>query len=379
MPTLIDPWNTEVKHGFSRAVAKKYGVNAALVLNYLAYKIDKSKHEHDGKVWYFDTVDNIAKKYPYLRRSAVYAALKALTAEDGLLVTGNYNKKHYDRTTWYAFKNKAAAKMVATTAIFFRIQDAMELGVTKAVLLNNLRYWINENRKEKPGYNLHAMSPTELADCLPFSRATIQRKLKELVEKDRELVSVTPLDGRDPAQYGFLDEVKLRFDFGIAGPKNCGKAKETANQPPHFGTVKIASSKPNPCASTPNTEGPELNDNTTLIDNSLKETLGKDLLKRPEPVLRPGSASSFSHSLLSASGQESTSHQDEAGNKFCEVIDRSVLHEPGPPSSVVMQPSNVSSSHQPIRFVAPASPFLLRGDVQNAKGMKRLYSDMMVV
>ena len=74
-----DPWNTEIKHGFSRKVAKKYGVNAAIVLRYLSYKIHHSKNERDGKLWYYGTVDEMTKCFPYLTRNAVYEAIKRLT------------------------------------------------------------------------------------------------------------------------------------------------------------------------------------------------------------------------------------------------------------------------------------------------------------
>lgn len=218
MTLTID--TSKAVHCFSRKVAKDYGVNAALVFGYISHKIQSSKNIVEGKKWFYATIDQIAQAYPYLKRTAVYEALKVLTSDDGLLTTACHNKKSYDRTTWYAFRTKEAAKLAVSSPIYFKVQDAVVYDVAKAVLLANLRYWIDENRKTKSDYNLHAMSPTQLADLLPFSKATIQRKLNELVEVNGELVSVAALDGRDPAKYGFLGEVTVTVDCFLERPES---------------------------------------------------------------------------------------------------------------------------------------------------------------
>lgn len=214
-------------HCFSRKVAKDYGVNAALVFGYISHRIHSSKNMVEGKQWFYATVDQVAQAYPYLTRTAVYVALRTLTSDEGILVAGCHNKKSYDRTTWYAFKTKEAAKLAESSPIYFKVIDAVNYDVAKAVLLANLRYWIDENRKTKVNYNLHTMSPTQLADLLPFSKATVQRKLKELVDVDGELVSVSALDGRDPAMYGFVDEVTVTVDCFLER----SKSSETPTKP----------------------------------------------------------------------------------------------------------------------------------------------------
>jgi hypothetical protein len=216
-------------HSFSRSVAKKYGVNAALVFGYISKKIHASKNMVGGKQWYYATVKDIAKQYPYLKPTTVYNALCGLTGGDGLLVTGCYNKKGYDRTVWYAFRTGEAGRIADRRPIYFGVEEAIRYDVAKAVLLSNLRYWIGENRKECPNYQLHPMSPTQLADLLPYSKATIQRKLNELVNVDGELVSVAALDSRDPAKYGFVGEVWLEVQFGMTGAESVEKPIKPLN------------------------------------------------------------------------------------------------------------------------------------------------------
>lgn len=44
-------------HSFSRNLAEKYGVHEAILLGFLAHKVQRSRHEHDGRRWYYDTLD----------------------------------------------------------------------------------------------------------------------------------------------------------------------------------------------------------------------------------------------------------------------------------------------------------------------------------
>jgi hypothetical protein len=316
----IDPCNTDVKHGFSRTVAKQYSVNAALVLRYISYRLNHSKNEFDGKFWYYDTIDNIAKHFPYLKRTAVYDALRSLTTKEGLLTTGNYNKKGYDRTMWYAFKNKAASEMAEKSVIHFKVQDACLLDVAKAVLLANLRYHINHMKETTSSYCLHPMSPTELADVLPYSRATIQRKLKDLVEADGELVSETDLDGRNPSKYGFIGEVAYSEELGGFVANTCKNANETTERLPQTRIGNIEGAKPDLYASTSNKEGANPDNYTTLIDNPLKETVGKNTIEKKSAGLRLGAFSTQFSSPESTSCKESSSFRDRSGNEFCEAI-----------------------------------------------------------
>ena len=203
-------------HSFSTALAKKYGVNAALILSYLSYKIQKSTNNYDGKNWFYITVKDLAQHYPYLGRTAVFEALQRLTRKDGPLITGNYNKKTYDRTKWYAFKDDDLAQLLGKEPRYFRVEAAEYYGVPEAVLLSNLAYQITENRKKNPNYRCHPMSPAKLAEIQPFSRSTIQRALKHLVE-DKVLLNRSTTDTRLATEYCFAEREEL--EDNLAGSK----------------------------------------------------------------------------------------------------------------------------------------------------------------
>jgi hypothetical protein len=44
-------------HSFSRTVAKEHGEKAAVLLQYLAHHVSKSKHSHGGRKWSYRTLD----------------------------------------------------------------------------------------------------------------------------------------------------------------------------------------------------------------------------------------------------------------------------------------------------------------------------------
>src|ERR1017187_3118675 len=127
-------------HSFSRKIAAKYGVNAALVLGYIGFRISLSRNEREGRLWFYDTLDTIAQHYPYLGRSAIYEAIHRLTHNNGPLMVGNFNKRKGDKTNWYSFRFESTAELLKKKPLYFRVEDAALYGIPAAVLLNNLAY-----------------------------------------------------------------------------------------------------------------------------------------------------------------------------------------------------------------------------------------------
>lgn len=92
-------------HSFNVDVAKKVGVNAAILLQSIKWWCQKNKanerHRHDGLYWTYNSTKALVDLYPYLGKGAINTALKKLE-DGGYIRTGNYNKSAYDRTKWYA-------------------------------------------------------------------------------------------------------------------------------------------------------------------------------------------------------------------------------------------------------------------------------------
>ena len=96
-------------HVFDTDVAEKYGVNAAIILQNIGFWIKQNEANrvnfYDGNYWTFNSQRAYRELFPYLSAKQIRTAFEKLIA-DGVLITGNYNQKGYDRTLWYALTEK---------------------------------------------------------------------------------------------------------------------------------------------------------------------------------------------------------------------------------------------------------------------------------
>ena len=96
------------EHHFNIETAKKYGVNKAILLYNLSYWLDHNKanktniHKHKGKkyYWTYNSAKAFEKLFPYFNKRSITRWLRELE-EDGVIVSGEFNKTKYDRTKWY--------------------------------------------------------------------------------------------------------------------------------------------------------------------------------------------------------------------------------------------------------------------------------------
>ena len=96
-------------HFFESKIAEMYGVNAAVILQHIAFWIKANeandRNYHDGYYWTYNSLKAFQKLFPYMSERQINTALKKLIAE-GVIITGNYNEIRYDRTLWYALSEK---------------------------------------------------------------------------------------------------------------------------------------------------------------------------------------------------------------------------------------------------------------------------------
>lgn len=96
-------------HNFDTDIAVKFGVLEAILLNHIYYWIEKNRANesnfYDGTYWTYNSTRAFNELFPYVSERQIKKALKHLR-EEGILLTGNYNKSTYDRTLWYALSKK---------------------------------------------------------------------------------------------------------------------------------------------------------------------------------------------------------------------------------------------------------------------------------
>lgn len=98
-----------MEHSFDIDIAKQYGIPAAILLKNIYFWIEKNraneKNFYDGFYWTYNSKKAFAELFPYLTERQIDYALQKLI-DDGVIITGNYNKAPYDRTLWYAITKK---------------------------------------------------------------------------------------------------------------------------------------------------------------------------------------------------------------------------------------------------------------------------------
>lgn len=99
-----------MQHHFDIEIAEAYGLNEAIILNNIRFWVIHNEANgtnfHDGRYWTYNSMKAFEKLFPYMKPFAIRTALKTLE-ENGLIITGSYNKSSYDRTKWYALSDKA--------------------------------------------------------------------------------------------------------------------------------------------------------------------------------------------------------------------------------------------------------------------------------
>lgn len=98
------------KHILDIGVAQLVGTNAALILENISYWCEhnaaNNTNLHDGHYWTYNSTKAFGELFPYMTVNVIRTALKKLK-DNGLILTGNFNKSAYDRTTWYTLTEKA--------------------------------------------------------------------------------------------------------------------------------------------------------------------------------------------------------------------------------------------------------------------------------
>lgn len=99
-----------MQHHLDVDLAVRYGMVEAILINHFEYWIElnrtNGRNFYDGRYWTFNSMKALSEIFPYLTEKKIRTALKNLQ-DEGLILTGNYNRSAYDRTLWYAFSDFA--------------------------------------------------------------------------------------------------------------------------------------------------------------------------------------------------------------------------------------------------------------------------------
>lgn len=143
-----------MQHSFDVMIAQKYGVQPAIILNHLYWWVEKNKankvHFYDGYYWTYNSKSAFAEIFPYMNARQIDYALKKLI-DNGLVITGNYNKSAYDRTLWYAITKMGYSILQNCKMEETKLQNGNNKNVKPIPNINNQieNKNINNNNKYK--------------------------------------------------------------------------------------------------------------------------------------------------------------------------------------------------------------------------------------
>lgn len=82
-------------------LAKKVGLNEAIILQQIHFKLLISKHVFDGHKWIYNTYKEWHNEFPFWSERTIMRTFKKLEELGYLISTDQYNKIRQDKTKWY--------------------------------------------------------------------------------------------------------------------------------------------------------------------------------------------------------------------------------------------------------------------------------------
>jgi len=101
----------ELSLRLSPALADEVGLNESIMLLQIEYWISISDHLIDDHRWTYQSVRQMKEKaFAFWSVATVSRTAKSLL-DKGLIIEGNYNKKSYDNTRWFALNYEVLSKL----------------------------------------------------------------------------------------------------------------------------------------------------------------------------------------------------------------------------------------------------------------------------
>ncbi len=163
MKLLIDDIPLQVLPGLAKAI----GLNEALFLQQLHYWLNRSEHVHSGQRWIYNTAAEWKEQLPFWSEKTIRRVVKSLKDLGLIETTDRFNKRNYDKTTWFTINYEAVEKIENQSGATGQNDQSVSkpTGQNDQMELDNLSTPIPEITREKP-------SP-------PKKQVTVSRKHKQ--------------------------------------------------------------------------------------------------------------------------------------------------------------------------------------------------------
>lgn len=240
-----------------RDLAKEIGLNESIVLLQLEYLISISNNERDGRLWTYQTLQDLHEIYfPWWSPTTISRIVKALEERE-LIVIGNYNKLGYDRTQWYALNDVGIARLSSvllhTDAIFQNEKSILQNeksifqnGDIDHVKMKNgssqnettIPKSTHKNTQESEGVKIGARAPSELALAIadvckinPKIATEKQKRSLNATYKALNGIGATPDDVRKREAWWYANDWRAKKEGRAPRPDELQAIWEEAAAP----------------------------------------------------------------------------------------------------------------------------------------------------
>jgi len=134
------------------SLAKEIGLNEAIFLQQLHYWLNRSEHSPDGRKWIYNTASGWVEQLPFWSEKTIRRIIKSLRDMNLIETTDRFNKKNYDKTTWFTINYHELEKFEKELKPTGQNDQSLTKPTGQVVQLHvdNLTRPIPETTREKP-------------------------------------------------------------------------------------------------------------------------------------------------------------------------------------------------------------------------------------
>lgn len=103
------------------SLAVAIGLNEAIFLQQLHYWLERSKNQHDGRRWVYNTFEEWQEKFPFWSLRTMERIVARLRNDLHVVTVRKFKQKDWDRRNWYAIDYEVFARLEAEA-------DARQIG-----------------------------------------------------------------------------------------------------------------------------------------------------------------------------------------------------------------------------------------------------------
>lgn len=174
-------------HSFDISLAKEHGIEEAILIHHFQHWIALNKRMGknliEGRSWTYQTQKSIVAHFPYFKNRRKIIRLVDSLVEKGILIKGNFNKKKFDRTVWYAFadEKKYIAGVEEDPELFE--DDEEDEGLTESAQSSVRKCTMDSAEVHTPLSESAPPIPDTKTNTKPYEKENIKRKKPEKIEK----------------------------------------------------------------------------------------------------------------------------------------------------------------------------------------------------